>query len=191
MTDDVRFEPESVLVVSDLGQLQAFIDPVRVGILRIFQRQEATAGEIASIVGHPESTVTDVVRSLLGLHLLRVVGRRARGNGAEDVYRATARIYDLQPEPAHNGMVMAPVAEATLDAVTREVVTSLTSWPDQKMNYESRRKRMPIAQAMEFNDKLNELLAEYWGDPDQPVEEDGKEPVMAFSGIWYRFPDKT
>jgi hypothetical protein len=179
------------MVVSDLGQLQAFIDPVRVNVLRIFQRQEATARDATSIVGVPEATVTDVIRALLDLRLLRVVGQREGDDGVEDVYRASARMYDLQPEPAHNGMVMAPVAEATLTAVTREVVTSLTTWPDQRMNYESRRRRLTFARAMEFNDRLNELLAEFWGDPDQPVEEDGNEPVMAYSGIWYRFPDKT
>lgn len=191
MKDDFRYKPESVMVVSDLGQLQAFIDPTRVNVLRIFQRQEATAREATSILGESQATVTEVIRVLLNVRLLRVVDQREGDDGVEDVYRASARIYDLQPEPAHNGMVMAPVAEATLTAVTREVVTSLTAWPDQRMNYESRRRRLTFARAMEFNDRLNELLAEFWGDPDEPVEEDGKEPVMAYSGIWYRFPDET
>lgn len=190
MADDNRFEPESITVISDLGQLKAFIDPVSVGILRVFQRQEATAREVASFIGKPEQAVMEIVRSLVDLSLVRVVGGQERGDGLEDVYRATARIFDLQPEPAHNGIIMAPVAEATLGAVSQEVVTSLKSWPDQKMNYESRRKRLSLAQMLEFDDRLNELLAEFWGNPEEPVEEDGNEPVMAFSGIWYRFPGK-
>jgi len=191
MTDDSRYEPEPILVISDLGQLKAFVDPLRVSILRVFQRQEATTRQVASLVSEPESTVTEVVQALLDVHLLRVVGQHDGDDGAQEVYRATARIYDLQPEPAHNGMVMGPVAEATLHAVTREVVTSLTTWPDQRMNYESRRRRLSTARAMEFDERLNELLAEFWGEPGQPLEEDGNDPVMAFSGIWYRFPDKS
>jgi DNA-binding transcriptional ArsR family regulator len=191
VTDHVPFEPESIIVVSDLGQIQAFVDPVRVRILRVFQRQEATASEMASIVGLDESTVTGAINSLVDLKLVRTVGQRERENVVEDAYRATARIFDVQPEPAHNHMVMAPVAEATLNAVVRDVVASLKSWPDQKMNYEGRRRRLSITRALEFDQRLNELLAEYWGDPEEPVDEDGQEPVMAFSGIWYRSPDTT
>jgi hypothetical protein len=84
---------------------------------------------------------------------------------------------------------MAPVANATLDSIRHDVVTSLTQWPDQRMNFESRRLRMSRARTMEFNDRFVELLAEFWGDPDHPVEDEPDEPVMAFAGIWYRFPD--
>src|SRR5690606_18520162 len=106
-----------------------------------------------------------------------------------EIYRASARIYDLQPEPDDNAVVMAQLAAATLSAVTREVVSSLSDWPDQRMNYESRRRRIPPSRMTEFNERLNELLAEFWGDPEAPVDDESDDPGMAFSSIWYRYPD--
>src|SRR5690606_39349137 len=68
-----------------------------------------------------------------------------------EIYRASARIYDLQPEPDDNAVVMAQLAAATLSAVTREVVSSLSDWPDQRMNYESRRRRIPDRKSTRLN----------------------------------------
>ena len=184
MDAHTEYEPEPIQVVSDLGQLLAFNDPVNIQLLRILQREKATCERLAAVVGEPMGTVDEHIGTLLSLGLVRQVGEGS-GNA---VYRATARIYDLQPEPRDHARVMAPVASATLDAVRQDVVGSLRAWPDQLMNFESRRLRMSQARAMEFNEKLIELLGEYWGNPDHPVEEDPDEPVMAFAGIWYRFP---
>lgn len=186
MGANTDFEPEPTQVVSDLGQLLAFNDPVNIQLLRVLQREAATPEQLAATVGESMETVRQHLRSLLSLRLIRYLGDDEKES--HDVYRATARIYDLQPEPRDHAMVMAPVARATLDAVQHDVVTSLTEWPDQLMNFESRRLRMSQARAMEFNERLIELLGEYWGNPDHPVEEDPDAPVMAFAGIWYRFP---
>jgi hypothetical protein len=188
MPDETQFQPEPTQVVSDLGQLMAFNDPFKIHLLRILQREHATIDHLASLTGEVADSVSVHIRALLSLGLIRHVGREASGG---DIYRATARIYDLQPEPKDTALVMAPVASATLDAVRQDVVASLDAWPNQLMNFESRRLRMSHARAMEFNDKLIELLGDYWGNPDHPVEEDPDEPVMAFAGIWYRFPDKS
>jgi hypothetical protein len=150
----------------------------------VLQRETATRDQLAALVEEPLETVSDHIRALVSLRLIRKVS----GDAEDAVYRATARIYDLQPEPRDHAMVMAPVANATLDAVRHDVVSSLREWPDQMMNFESRRLRMSQARAIEFNEKLIELLGEYWGNPDHPVDEDPDAPVMAFAGIWYRFP---
>lgn len=184
---DHDFEPEPTQVVSDLGQLLAFHDPVKIQMLRILQRERASCGMLASATGEPVDAIDRHIQALLSLGLVRHLGH----DGEDDVYRATARIFDLQPEPRDNALVMAPVAAATLDSVRQDVVTSLREWPDQMMNYESRRLRMSQARAMEFNDRLIELLGEFWGNPDHPVEEDPDAPVMAFAGIWYRFADHS
>ena len=189
MGKDDEFEPQPSQVVSDLGQLRAFNDPAKIQLLRFLQRETATNEQLAASLGESPDAVTDHIRSLLSLGLVRQVGHDSDGGGA--IYRATARIYDLQPEPKDHAMVMAPLANATLDAVRQDVVTSLTEWPGQMMNFESRRLRMSHVRAMEFNERLIELLGEYWGNPDHPVQEESTEPVMAFAGIWYRFPDKS
>lgn len=185
--DHHDFEPEPTQVVSDLGQLLAFHDPVKIQLLRVLQREEASCATLASATGEPVATVAAHVHALVGLGLIRHLGH----NGQDDMYRATAKIFDLQPEPRDAARVMAPVAAATLDSVRQDVVSSLREWPDQLMNYESRRLRMSQARVMEFNDRLIELLGEFWGNPDHPVEEDPDGTVMAFAGIWYRFPDNT
>lgn len=187
MPEDTEFEPEAVQVVSDLGQLLAFNDPVKIHLLRVLQREKATCDQLTQITGESIDTVAEHLRALLSLGLVRQIRKDAETG--EDVYRATARIYDLQPEPRDSARVMAPVAGATLAAVRHDVVASLEEWPNQLMNFESRRLRMSQARAMEFNEKLIELLGEYWGNPDHPVVEEPDEPVMAFAGIWYRYPD--
>lgn len=187
MPEYMDFEPAPTQVVSDLGQLLAFNDPVKIQLLRLLQREKATGEELASAIGEPVEAVSGHLQALVSLRLVRQVGEEKTGG----VYRATARIYDLQPEPKDSALVMAPVANATLDAVRHDVVTSLETWPNQLMNFESRRLRMSHARAMEFNEKLIELLGEYWGNPDHPVDDEPDEPVMAFAGIWYRFPDIT
>jgi DNA-binding transcriptional ArsR family regulator len=189
MSDDAQFEPAALQVVSDFGQLRAFNDPQKIQILRILQRREATIEQLMSLIDAPVSAISEDVDVLLKLGLIRVVGQQDHASG-ESSYRAMARIYDLQPDADHNAVLMAPVANATLDSIRHDVVTSLTEWPDQRMNFESRRLRMSRARTMEFNDRFVELLAEFWGDPDHPVEEEPDEPVMAFAGIWYRFPEQ-
>lgn len=187
MPEFADFEPEPMQVVSDLGQLLAFNDSINVQLLRILQREQSTIDHLANTVEESVDIVSAHLRSLLSLGLVRDVGQKKEGGPRS--YRATARIFDLQPEPRDTAQVMAPVANATLDAVRLDVVSSLREWPDQTMNFESRRLRMSKARAMEFNEKLIELLGEYWGNPDHPVDDDPDEPVMAFAGIWYRFPE--
>lgn len=184
--DDHDFEPEPTQVVSDLGQLLAFHDPIKIQLLRVLQREEASCEALSTALGEPVDTISGHIRTLLALGLLRQVGHAGE---QADVYRARARIFDLQPEPRDAARVMAPVASATLDSVRQDVVNSLRAWPNQMMNYESRQLRMSQARAMEFNDRLIQLLGEFWGNPDQPVDEEAGAPVMAFGGIWYRFPN--
>ncbi len=40
----------------------------------------------------------------------------------------------------------------------------------------------------EFYARMQELIAEYWGDPDRPVDEDPEEDVMAMAAVMFRFP---
>ena len=49
--------------------------------------------------------------------------------------------------------------------------------------------RLPVNRALEFNDRLVELLREFWGDDVQPVDEDPSDPLLSFIGVWYRVPE--
>jgi DNA-binding transcriptional ArsR family regulator len=189
MSDDARREPASFQVVSDLGQLTAFTDPRKMQILRILQHQEATVAELAGATGESASNVSGHTQALSDLRLIRVVDQQIEDGHSDDVYRATARVYNLRPDPGNPLQIGASVASASLDSIGREIVASLTTWPDQRLNYEGRRTRMPIRRALEFNERLVELIDEYWGSPGRPVEENRDDPLMALVGFWYRFPE--
>lgn len=187
ISDDAEREQASSLVVSDSGQLAAFTDPHTMKILRILQEREATAADLARVTGEPASAIDKQIQGLSALGLIRVMGQRDQDTGSGDVYRATARVYDFRPEAGDMKRVSSPVTAASLESVGLEVVSSLISWPDQRINYEGRRARLPMHRVLEFNEELNALIDEYWGSPDQPVEENPNDPMMAMVGLWYRF----
>ena len=196
MAEKARFEPESHQIISDLGQMRLFSNPMKMRLLRILQRQEATLGQLAEMLGEQEDVVFRHIEQLSARRLVRTVDRQVRDGQIRDVYRASALIYQLRPDPADvrtsaTSLTGATVAAATMDAVTSEIVTSIETWPDQRMNYEGRRTHMPYSRAEEFNEKLVRLVDEYWGSPDSPVEGDPDDPLLAFIGFWYRFPKES
>lgn len=190
MPKDAAWTPEPLQIVSDLGQLTAFANRGQSQILRILQRQEATLDELAAIIEEPASAIDRNIQALKELVLIRVVDQRERDGKLEDVYRATALMFNLRPEPRDLEKISLPVAVSLLDMLSKEILTSLETWPDQRSNFEGRRARIPLRRVVEFNERLGELLAEYWGSPGDPIEEDPNDPVMSFIGFWYRFPEK-
>lgn len=193
MADNARFEPESYQIISDLGQLRLFANPMKMRLLRILQRQEATLGQLAVMLGEQEDVVARHIDQLSARRLVKTVDRQVRDGQIRDVYRATALIYQLRPNPSDvltpaTSLTGATVAAATMDALTSEIVTSIETWPDQRMNYEGRRMHMSYSRAEEFNEKLVRLIDDYWGSPDSPKEGDPDDPLLAFIGFWYRFP---
>jgi DNA-binding transcriptional regulator GbsR (MarR family) len=192
MSNDTRKEQATYQVVSDLGQLKVFTQPLMVGMLRILQHQQVAIRQLAEMIGEPEKTVSANVRELVRLGLVEIVS----GDGAtEQVYRAKARIFHLYPDRAHESNASTTITPMTIaagmaESIGRELGASLTAWPDQMMNFEARRARIPAARVMEFNERLVELVREYWGGPDHSVDEEPDSPLMSFVGLWYRFPEK-
>lgn len=195
MAENARFQPEESQIVSDLGQLRLFASPMKMRILRILQRQEATIGQLSEMIDEPEEMLSRHLQQLLDRRIIITVDRQVRSGTIQDVYRATALIYNLRPAPMDidspaTTFTGSTIAAATMDSVTSEVVTSIETWPNQRMNYEGRRTRMPYTRAEEFNEKLVALVDEYWGSTDHPVEQDPNDPLLAFVGFWYRFPEE-
>ena len=194
MPQDARLAPESFQVVSDLAQLKVFTDPRKTRLLRLLQHHEATIDDLTGIVGDEREIVDAHVRVLHDVSLIRVVGERFGPTGVEQVFRATARLYSLRPEPGSEGMASAAINPnnligAHLASVSEEILDSVSLWPDQRANYESRRRRLSYDKATEFNDKLVSLVNEYWGAPDEEVDDDPESPLLSFVGFWYRYPD--
>lgn len=196
MADKARFEPEAHQIISDLGQMRLFANPMKMRLLRILQHQEATLGQLAGLLGEERDVISRHLGQLSARRLVKTVDRQVRDGHICDVFRATALIYQLRPDPSDirtqaTSLSGATVAAATMDSLSSEIVTSIETWPDQRMNYEGRRAHMPYVRAEEFNEKLVRLVDEYWGSPDTPIDGDPGDPLLAFIGFWYRFPEES
>lgn len=188
MPDIERREPEPFRTVSTAKELKAFADPIRNRILHILAAREATNQQLSAILDEPQAKVLHHVRVLLDAGLIRLVDQQVRGGNVEKFYRATARVYGFRPDPGLPEDFAGPVSVAGLESVAQELGASLKAWPDQPLYWEGRRARMSPERLAEFYARMQELIAEYWGDPDRPVDEDPEEDVMAMAAVMFRFP---
>lgn len=183
-----RFEPAPFQVVSDPRQLKAFTDPIRNRLLHILANQEATNQQLASMLDEPQAKVLHHVRFLLDVGLIMLVEQRVRGGNVEKFYRATARTYGFRPDPADVETLSGPVSGAVFESVTQELVASLKLWPDQPLSWETRRGRLTPERAREFDGRLLALIAEFWGNLDEPASADADGDLMALATTMFRFP---
>lgn len=188
MPDSERFEPRPFLPVSDARQLKAFTDPMRNRILHILADREATNQQLASLLDQPQAKVLYHVRFLVDAGLVVLVDQRVKGGNVEKYYRAIARTFGFRPDPADAAALSASVSGAGLEAVSQELMASLRLWPDQPLYWEGRRARLSPERLEEFNARLLALLAEFWGELDQPAPGDPDDALMAFATVMYRFP---
>lgn len=194
MSDAERFEPKPFQAVSDLRQLKAFTDPIRNRLLHILADREATNQQLAAILDEPQAKVLHHIRVLLDVGLIILVEQRVRGHNVEKLYRATARAYGFRPEVADVEMISGPVSGAIFESVTQELMASLKLWPDQPLYWETRRARLSPDRVAEFDKRLLALIAEFWGEVDEPAaadpdaDADTDADLMAFATTTYRFP---
>ena len=184
MPDDTPFVPVPFQPVSEPRQLKAFTDPLRNRILHILADRPATNQQLAAALGDSQAKVLHHVRFLLDVELIRLVEQRVTGGNVEKYYRASARLYGFRPDPAG----METLSGAVFEAVTQEVVASLSLWPEQDLGWEGRRARLSPERLKEFDNRLLALIAEYWGGPDIPAGDDPDADQMAFATVTYRFP---
>lgn len=185
MADDERFDPVPFQTVSDPHQLKAFTDPLRNRILHLLADREATNQQLAASLGVSQAKTLHHVRVLLDAGMIRLVDQRVRGGNVEKFYRATARLFGFRPDPGG----LEPISGAVFEAVTQEVVASLSLWSDQELYLETRRARLSPERLREFDDRLLALLAEFWGELDEePPAGNPEDELMAFAAVAYRFP---
>lgn len=187
MPENTMYEPAPFQAVSEPRQLKAIADPLRNRILHILAEREATNQQLSVALGEPQAKVLHHVRVLLNADLIRMVDQRIRGGNVEKYYRATARLYGFRPEPADAATFAGTIAVSGLESVMQEIRASLETWPDQPLYWEGRRARISPGRLAEFNDRMLELISEYWGGPSQAVEEAGAD-VMSLAAVMYRFP---
>ena len=176
--------PVPFQIVSEPRQLKAFTDPLRVRILHVLTDREATNLQVAQIVDEPPAKVFHHVRFLADCDLIVLVREQVRGGNVEKYYRATARMFGLRPDrlgaSAH--------AAVAFEAVAQELAATQARWPDDALNWEIRQVRLAPERVAEFQTRLRDLLAEFWGGPENEPVADAIQPVMGFAAVTYRFP---
>lgn len=187
MSRDNRFQPESFQTISDLGQLKAFTHPIQARLLRILQKYEMTASQLASTIDEPEALVLEHLGAVMNVGLVKQIGPV---DGEPPVYRAGAIYYGFSPDPGDLEMVAGPLSLALLEAVGQELTLSMGGWPSQRMVGQLRRARLSPSRLVEFEDRFEALVDEFWGSPDRPVDEKASDPVMSLASVVYRYPDE-
>ncbi len=178
------FEPAPFQIVRDPQQLKAFSDPIRNRVLHLLTDREATNQQLAALLKEPQAKVLYHVRFLLGVELITLVREQIKGGNVEKYYRATAKMYGLRPDPGDFGSISAPIFES----VAQELAACENQWPDLLPSWELRRLRLPSERVEEFQQRLLDLIAEYWGGPEAQVPDDPSSPAMAFAAVTYRYP---
>jgi DNA-binding transcriptional ArsR family regulator len=178
------FEPELFLVVDSSEQLKAFTDPLRTRVLSLLAEREATNQQLARTLGEPHAKVLHHVRVLLDLNLIRLVDTRIKGGNVEKYYRAVARLFGIRSPPE----LRPSIAGARFEVLRQDIETSVILWPDQPVRWEMRHARLPPERVDAFYRRLNELIAEYWGDPPDHPPPHADAPLLTFASVIYQDP---
>jgi DNA-binding transcriptional ArsR family regulator len=167
------FEPKPFHIIATPEGLKAFTDPLRLRVLNILRQRAATNQQVADALGEPHAKVLYHVRILLDAGLIQLVDQQIKGGNVEKYYRAIANLFGLRvgdgPAPG--------VVTAMLEVAQQEAVASEVAWPADLPLSETRRARMSPERRAEFFQRVNELIAEYWGGP-VPGGQDGEEVVL-------------
>lgn len=178
------FEPAPYQVISEPQQIKAFSDPLRVRVMRILSSRAATNQQLATTLGESQAKVLYHLRFLVDARLIQLVDQRIKSGNVEKYYRASARLYGLRPDTEAGPSV----TESVLESAVREAVASMVLWPEKPLSYEGRRARIPTDRLAEFHLKLDSLIDEYWGGPEEsPLDDEGAD-LMALMTVVYRFP---
>lgn len=84
------FEPVPVHVLTDLDQLKVLADPLRVRILEILCRREATTKQVADDLGETPTKLYHHVEALERVGLIRLTRTRPKRGTLEKYFRAVA-----------------------------------------------------------------------------------------------------
>lgn len=178
--------------VTTPSQLKAFTDPLRIRVLNVLVRREATNQQVADSLGEPTARVLYHVRFLVEAGIVRLIRTEVKGGNVEKYYRAIARAFVLTP--ARDGMPEYELvaAAAVMDAARHETVASLAQWPEQNALVERLPGRFDQARMAEFQTRLTSLLDEFWGEEGAEIGADtSPEPAERWRVLVSVYRDPT
>ena len=162
------FTPVPVMIIESPEQIKAFTDPLRVHVLNILRDRSATNQQIADELGEAHSKILYHIRYLLDVCLIKLVDQQVKGGNVEKYYRAVARIFDIRPDSVDVERDVALV-KPVLDRVRAEMLASVMLFPTLDSYFHSRVGCITQERLAEFNQRLLDLVGEYWTPSDDPT----------------------
>lgn len=161
------FTPVPVMIIESPEQIKAFTDPLRVHVLSILRERAATNQQISDELGEAHSKILYHIRYLLDVCLIKLVDQQVKGGNVEKYYRAVARIFDIRPDSVDVERDVALV-KPVLDRVRAEMLASVMLFPTFDSYFHSRASQITEERMGEFNQRLLDLLAEFWTPDSNP-----------------------
>jgi DNA-binding transcriptional ArsR family regulator len=167
-----EYFPQPVYIIDEPEQVKAFTDPLRARVLRLLAQQAMTNQQLADTLGEPHAKVLYHVRFLLDLGLIKLVDTQIKGGNVEKYYRAIARVFDIRATAQADEETNLAVATSLLENMRHDFLASVVAYPDEQSYIHTAAARMPEEKVAEFNQRVRDLMAEYFvpGEPpDDPV----------------------
>jgi DNA-binding transcriptional ArsR family regulator len=163
------FSPVPYFEVSAPTQLKVFTDPLRIRVLNVLSRRDATNQQVSDSLDEPTAKVLYHVRFLLDAGLIRLVRTEVKGGNVEKYYRAIAHRFALTPFDDGATDLGMGATTALLDAARHEILSSVARWPDQDAMFERRPGAFDASRLGEFRERLAGLVDEFWTDSDHAI----------------------
>jgi DNA-binding transcriptional ArsR family regulator len=176
---DCNFTPAPVLTIDSPDQIKAFTDPLRIRILGILRLRAATNQQVADTLGEAHSKVLYHIRYLLEVGLIQQVDTRIKGGNVEKYYRAVAHVFDLRPVSYDVERDVALV-KPMVDRLRTEMLASVMLYPAFEAYAHSRVTCISEERIAAFNERLCELIDEYWPAAQDEAEEGDRARLAVF-----------
>lgn len=174
-SDQLDYEADEVLVVSDPAQLRAAASPPRMAIVRLLRVRARSVSELAGDLGVPKGTVGHHVKVLENAGLIRVVRTRKVRALTEKYYGRVARLFLFKTEDAPEtgqGLAAAALRQAAdeIERATDRTGFSLVRarlTPAEVKRFDGRLKRLvnDFREAESPDGALHVLSTAFWADP--------------------------
>src|SRR5262249_44146106 len=156
-SDPPDYELAERIALTEPAQVKAISHPLRTTILGLLHERAATVSELAVALERPKSTIAHHVKVLAEAGLVRVVRTRRVRAIEERFYGRTARMFYVAVERSDGD------ADLPRDFNDFEVAAgeSAAAYRDGKLWGFIRHARITDAQALEFWERMAELVADF------------------------------
>lgn len=194
-----EFQPQELLIISDLETLRVMTDPLRSQIYEILLKKPATVSQVADQLGLAPSRLYYHVNMLERHGLIRVVATNMVANMVEKFYRAAANQLEIAPDllnfsKPENQEALTGMLTGALDATRDDMLRSITTRHHMlSQGAEERERQVTVVRrvarvsdeyADEFHKRMAALLDEFEAQ-ESPDADISYGLMIAFYPIFY------